>query len=52
MGQQGWLFVPGLKTSWPVLGLTVVCFTFVDVVTDPVGLPGEGWILKNIYGQP
>ncbi|HNP59698.1 MAG TPA: carotenoid biosynthesis protein [Nitrospirales bacterium] len=48
--QQGWLFDPELRNSWPVVGLTVVLFTFSDVVIDPVALQGERWFLGNIYG--
>jgi uncharacterized membrane protein len=50
VGKQGWLFDSALRTAWPVLGLTVVCFTFSDVVIDPVALRGERWFLGNIYG--
>lgn len=38
---HGWLFDPALRTSWPVMGLTVVLFTFLDVVIDPVALRQE-----------
>jgi uncharacterized membrane protein len=51
-GQQGWLFDPALRTSWPVMGLSVVLFTFLDVVIDPVALQGERWFLGQIYGYP
>jgi len=50
--QQGWLFDPALRTSWPVMGLTVVLFTCLDVVIDPVALQGERWFLGQIYGYP
>lgn len=50
VGQQGWLFDPTLRNSWPVVGLTVVLFTFSDVVIDPIALQGERWFLGNIYG--
>ena len=50
--QHGWLFDPALRTSWPVIGLTVVLFTFLDVVIDPVALQGERWFLGKIYGYP
>lgn len=50
--QQGWLFDPALRISWPVIGLTVVFFTFLDVVIDPVALQGERWFLGQIYGYP
>lgn len=52
MGQLGWLFDRALKTSWPVVGLTAVLFTFSDVVIDPVALQGERWFLGKIYGYP
>jgi putative membrane protein len=51
-GQHGWLFDSTLRTSWPVVGLTVVLFTFSDVVIDPVALQGERWFLRKIYGYP
>ena len=50
--QRGWRFDPMLRTSWPVLGLTVVLFTFSDVIIDPVALQGERWFLGKIYGYP
>lgn len=51
-GQQGWQFDPALRTAWPVLGLTVVFFTFLDVIIDPVALQGERWFLGRVYGYP
>jgi uncharacterized membrane protein len=51
-GQHGWLFNQRLGTSWPVMGLTVVFFTFSDIVIDPVALQGERWFLGKIYGYP
>lgn len=36
----------------PVVGLTVVFFTFSDVIIDPVALQGERWFLGEIYGYP
>lgn len=39
-GQHGWRFDQALRTSWPVVGLTVVLFNFSDVVIDPVALQG------------
>lgn len=50
--ERGWLFDPRLQTSWPVVGLTVVLFTFSDVIIDPVALQGERWFLGKIYGYP
>ncbi len=49
---MGWLFDPALTNSWPVVGLTVVLFTFSDVVIDPVALQGEQWFLGKIYDYP
>jgi putative membrane protein len=51
-GQHGWLFDSALRTSWPVVGLTVVLLAFSDVVIDPVALQGERWFLGKIYGYP
>ncbi len=48
--QRGWLFDAKLRTSWPVVGLTVVLFTLSDVIIDPVALQGERWFLGKIYG--
>ena len=50
--QHGWLFDFALRTSWPVVGLTVVLFAFSDVIIDPVALQGERWFLGKIYGYP
>ena len=36
--------------SWPVIGLTCLFFTFIDIVIDPVALQGERWFLGQIYG--
>ncbi len=49
---RGWQFDPTLRTSWPAVGLTVVFFTFSDVIIDPVALQGERWFLGKIYGYP
>ena len=38
--------------SWPVIGLTCVLFTLIDVVIDPVALRGDRWFLGRIYGYP
>lgn len=46
------LFHAGIRTSWPVLKLTVLFFTFIDVVIDPVALRGERWFLGKIYYYP
>ena len=50
--QRGWLFDAKLRTSWPVVGLTVVLFTLSDVIIDPVALQGERWFLGKIYEYP
>lgn len=46
------LFHTGVRTSWPVLKLTVLFFAFIDVVIDPVALRGERWFLGKIYYYP
>ncbi len=51
-GQQGWLFSSAFRTAWPVMGLTVVLFTFLDVVIDPIALQGGRWFLGQIYSYP
>jgi len=50
--KRGWSFDASLRTSWPVMWLTVVLFTFSDVIIDPVALQGGRWFLGEIYGYP
>jgi putative membrane protein len=50
--EHGWVFDPAIRISWPVVGLTVVLFTFLDVVIDPVALQGDRWFLGKIYEYP
>ena len=40
------------RTSWPVFGLTVLLFAFIDMVIDPVALQGDRWFLGQIYFYP
>lgn len=40
------------RTSFPVLGLTVMFFVLLDVVIDPVALRGDRWFLGKIYDYP
>ncbi|TSA04445.1 MAG: carotenoid biosynthesis protein [Nitrospiraceae bacterium] len=40
------------RTSFPVLGLTVMFFVLLDVVIDPVALRGDRWFLGKIYYYP
>lgn len=52
-GRPGWpelIFDQGVRTSWPVLKLTVLFFAFLDVIIDPVALRGDRWFLGQIYG--
>jgi putative membrane protein len=46
------LFETGVRTSWPVLKLTTLFFTFIDIVIDPVALRGDRWFLGQIYYYP
>jgi putative membrane protein len=46
------IFDLDVRTSWPVLKLTTLFFTFIDVVIDPVALRGDRWFLGQIYGYP
>ncbi|MBM4134109.1 MAG: carotenoid biosynthesis protein [Nitrospira sp.] len=46
------LFSSRIRTSWPVLKLTVLFFTFIDIIIDPVALRGERWFLGKIYYYP
>ena len=43
---------PTIRTSGPVLLLTAMFLTFIDVVIDPVALRGDRWFLGLIYGYP
>jgi uncharacterized membrane protein len=43
---------PTIRTSWPVMLLTAMFLTFIDVVIDPVALRGDRWFLGLIYGYP
>lgn len=47
-----WAFDPASRISWPVVVLTVLFFTFIDIVIDPVALRGDRWFLEQIYGYP
>jgi uncharacterized membrane protein len=51
-GRYGLRFDSEVRTSWRVIGLTIVFFTFSDVVIDPVALQGDRWFLGKIYGYP
>ena len=47
-----WQFRRSERTSWPVVLLATVFFTFIDIVIDPVALRGDRWFLGQIYGYP
>ena len=47
---SGWLFRPNEVLSWPVILLSTVFFTFIDIIIDPVALRGDQWFLGQIYG--
>jgi putative membrane protein len=40
------------RTGWPVMLLTILFFTFIDIIIDPVALQGERWFLGRIYYYP
>jgi uncharacterized membrane protein len=40
------------RTGWPVMVLTILLFTFIDIIIDPVALRGERWFLGQIYYYP
>ena len=42
-------FDSSTRTSWPMLLLTALFFTFIDMVIDPVALRGDRWFLGKIY---
>ncbi len=41
-----------VRTGWPVVVLTTLFLTFVDVIIDPVALLGDRWFLGKIYFYP
>ena len=43
---------PAIRTSWSVLGLTVMLFVMIDTVIDPLALRGDRWFLGKIYDYP
>jgi uncharacterized membrane protein len=43
---------PAIRTSWSVLGLTVMLFVLIDTVIDPLALRGDRWFLGKIYDYP
>lgn len=49
---MAWSFDPAMRVSWPMVCLTVLFFTFSDIVIDPVALQGDRWFLGQIYGYP
>ena len=49
---HGWSFQGHRRASWPVVLLTTVFFTFIDIVIDPVALRGDRWFLGHLYGYP
>jgi putative membrane protein len=40
------------RTGWPVMLLTILFFTFVDIIIDPIALQGDRWFLGRIYYYP
>ena len=46
------IFETRVRTSWPVLKLTTLFFTFIDIIIDPVALRGDRWFLGQIYYYP
>ncbi len=40
------------RTGWPVVLLTILLFSFIDMIIDPVALRGERWFLGQIYYYP
>ncbi|MDN5882819.1 MAG: carotenoid biosynthesis protein, partial [Nitrosospira sp.] len=45
-------FPLAVRTGWPVMLLTILFFTFIDIIIDPVALRGERWFLGQIYYYP
>ena len=48
----GWVCHLKDRTSWSVVLLATLFFTFIDIVIDPVALRGNRWFLGQIYGYP
>ena len=48
----GWDCHRHARTAWPVILLTTLFMTFIDIVIDPVALRGNRWFLGQIYGYP
>lgn len=40
------------RTGWPVVVLTTVFFTFIDIIIDPVTIRGDRWFLGKLYYYP
>ena len=40
------------RTGWPVILLTILFFSFIDIIIDPIALQGERWFLGRIYYYP
>lgn len=40
------------RTGWPVVVLTMIFFTYLDIIIDPATLRGERWFLGQIYYYP
>lgn len=40
------------RTGWPVMVLTTVFFTFIDIIIDPVTIRGDRWFLGKLYYYP
>ena len=48
-GSDMYIADTSLRLSWPVLALSVLFFTLIDVIIDPVALRGDRWFLGKIY---
>jgi uncharacterized membrane protein len=48
----GFAFGRPARTGWPVMGLTVLLYVYIDIIIDPVALQGHRWFLGQIYGYP
>lgn len=45
-------FPLAVRTSWPIVLLTTLFFTFIDIIIDPVTIRGDRWFLGKIYYYP
>ena len=45
-------FPLAVRTGWPLVLLTTMFLTFIDIIIDPVAIRGDRWFLGKIYYYP